>query len=337
MGLKNTLISALDGDKRATKKLCDECRYMAVAYLRTKSRRNNFLLQYLYENIEDLALDCIADLFGREDACFAQFENYIERKELHDLSESEVFTKVRRLVFSKVNEGLYRNYQKFDPSLSKIIRNLKRTLEEEKVKGAGYDRNKGEIIFLRKEKPKPLIPDELLAIKFSAKVSEVSNTVEAIEILREILSDQLYASRFKLIGFAIILRKVFAYRLEMEGQTALKKPEYEKKELLGFIEQSILKQKNRLNDTYVASGKINQFHFNKYLKVISDILKADFVEDSSKEGYFEHFEFHFPEITYERYREEYRQVLEYLVKKVRDQLILEIKREERFSRVSVWK
>ncbi|MEX0721402.1 MAG: hypothetical protein WD059_12090 [Balneolaceae bacterium] len=86
--------------------------------------RNKLLLQYHYKDIDDLALDCIADLFGREGDCLTEIESYFPKEQLSELKESEVAIKLRRLVFSKVNEGLFRNYRSFDPSLSKIIRNI---------------------------------------------------------------------------------------------------------------------------------------------------------------------------------------------------------------------
>lgn len=334
--MKHTLLLAIEGDKRAAKKLCDEFRRIAVAYLRTKASRNNFLLQYLYNDIDDLALDCIADLFGREENCFTQLEAYLSKNEIEGLKKSEVFTKIRRLVFSKVNEGLYRNYQKFDPSLSKIIRNLKRTLEEEKVDGAFYNTGTGEIIFDDQKPYLPDMPDEILEIKLSGCLSEIQNTVDAVKQLRDILVYQEeYSLKVPLVGFAIILRKVFAYRLEMEGDNP-KSPIFNEEELHVFVERSIEKQKNTLIKTYVHSGKIGKNHFNNYLLAAKDIIKADFIKDSPREGYFEHFEFYFPEVSYRRYREEYRMVLEYLVKKIREQLILEIKNEEKFSKRLNW-
>lgn len=334
--MKHTLLLAIDGDKRAAKKLCDEFRRIAVAYLRTKASRNNFLLQYLYNDIDDLALDCIADLFGREKTCFTQLEAYLNKNEIEGLKESEVFTKIRRLVFSKVNEGLYRNYQKFDPSLSKIIRNLKRTLEEEKVNGAFYNTDTGEILFDDQKPYLPDMPDEILEIKLSGCLSEIQNTVDAVQQLRDILVHQEeYSSKVPLVGFAVILRKAFAYQLEMEDEKPVSTL-FNEEELHAFVERSIEKQQKTLLKTYVHSGKIGKNHFNNYLLAAKDIIKADFIKDSPREGYFEHFEFYFPEMSYERYRETYRQILEYLVKKIREQLILEIKKEKIFSNKRSW-
>ncbi|MCP9291478.1 hypothetical protein [Gracilimonas sediminicola] len=339
MNIKDTLISALQGDKHSINRLCDHFRRISVAYLRTKANRNNLLLSHLYKNIDDLALDCIADLFGQEGDCLSQIEGYLDDTEIEKLKESEVATKLRRLIFSKVNEGLYRNYRNFDPSLSKIIRNLKRTLDEGKVEGARYDSNTGDIEFEEKDKPRANMPEEILEIKLSSALSRISNTVDAVQELKNILIEEReYSSKVSLVSFAVILRKSFAYRLEMEEKDKLGNSMslYKERELHTFIKNCIATERVQLFQTYVSSGKINEKHFEKYLLVVKDILVADFIKHSPREGYFEHFEFYFPEISYERYRDEYRKIIEYMAKGIRQRLLLVLKNEENFSKFDLW-
>ncbi|SMO50676.1 hypothetical protein [Gracilimonas mengyeensis] len=336
--LKNTLVQALEGDERATVRLCNHCRRVAVAYLRTKVKHDDFLLQHLYSSVDDLALDCIADLFGRKGNSLFQIEEYMDRAECSVMTEPEVVSKIRRLIFSKVNEGLFKNYRSFDPSLSKIIRNLKRTLEEGKVEGGVYDSNTGEIEFvdfIRIQKPN--ITDEILEIRLSGRLSEISNSVEAVYQLKSILEFEVgYSAKLSLVNFAIVLRKSFARRLNIKEDIVYQKSDLRADEINEFIEQSIIELKPQLFSTYVDSDKLHPIHFEKYLQAVKDILESDFVKKSPKEGYFEHFEFYFPEVSYGRYREEHRTRLEYLVRKVREFLVSELKREEYFSRFRRW-
>ena len=339
MKIKDTLILALNGDVRSINRLCDYFRRVSVAYLRTKANRNNLLLNYLYKNIDDLALDCIADLFGQEGSCLSQIEGYLDDIEIEALDESEVVTKLRRLIFSKVNEGLYRNYGNFDPSLSKIIRNLKRTLDEGKVEGANYNSNTGDIEFEEKDKLPAYMSEEILEIKLSSSLSKINNAVDAVQELKSILVEQQeYTSKISLVSFAVILRKSFAYRLEMEEKDKLKQKAsyYKEQELNRFIKNCIAKERNQLLSTYVKSGKVNKKRFEKFLMVVRDILSADFVELSPREGYYEHYEFYFPEVSYERYRAEYRKIIEYMVKGIRQRLLMDLKREENFSKPDFW-
>ncbi|WP_103665893.1 hypothetical protein [Gracilimonas amylolytica] len=332
MGIKDTIFKSINGDERSIKLLCDECHRIAVAYLRTKRSRHDLLLKYLFTDVNDLALDCVADLFYRTDGQLEQFTNYFNEDTISDQAEEEVLIDLRRLVFSKVNEGLFRNFQRFDPSLSRIIRNLKRTLEEEKVHGARYDSKKSSINFGLNKESLPVIPNEILEIRLSARVSNIQNTVDAVEELRSILSkEERYASKYNLVGFAVILRKVFAYQLEMEDEQELKNT-YNEMELNRFLMASISLLKTQLFKTYVVSKKLSASTFDKYLQTTRSILESEYVKESVHEGYFEHFESFFPEVTYDEYRSNHRKTLEYWVKKVRDKMLYEVKKEENFSR-----
>ena len=332
MGIKDTILNGINGDERSIRLLCDECHRIAVAYLGTKRSRHDLLLKYLFTDINDLALDCVADLFQRTDGQLEQFANYFDKDSISDQAEEEVQMDLRRLVFSKVNEGLFRNFQRFDPSLSRIIRNLKRTLEEEKVCGARYDSKKSSIGFEEEEVSLPVMPREILEIRLSARVSEIQNTVDAVEELRSILHEEdRYASKYNLVGFAITLRKVFAYQLEMEDEQELKNT-YNEMELNRFLMMSISQLKTQLFKAYVVSKKLSASTFDKYLQTTRCILESEYVKESVHEGYFEHFESFFPEVTYDEYRSDHRKTLEYWVKKVRDRMLIEVKKEENFSR-----
>lgn len=334
MGIKDSILDSLNGNERSIKRLYDECHRIAVAYLRTKRSRHDLLLKYLYRDINDLALDCIADLFCQTDCKLEQFETFFDRDILRDQADEEVFIDLRRLLFSKVNEGLFRNFQKFDPSLSRIIRNLKRTLEEEKVCGARYDSKNSSINFGSDKLNLPSIPNEILEIRLSARLSNIQNTVDAVNELKSILSDDdRYALKYNLVGFAVILRKTFAYQMEMEDEQELKST-YNEMELNRFLVTSISLLKTQLFKTYVVSKKLSASTFDKYLQTTRSILESEYVKESVIEGYFEHFECHFPEVTYEEYRLDHRKTLEYWVKKVRDRMIYEVKKEENFSRYS---
>lgn len=333
--LKYTLIKALDGEERAVNRLCNEFRRISVAYLRTKANTNTFLLDHLYKNIDDLALDCIADLFGRQDHCFKGIEDFISREEAEKLSESQIEVKIRQLIFSKVNDGLYRNYKKLDPSLSRIIRNLKRTLDEDKVSRASYDANTGEILTGNVEKKLPNISDEILEIKLSSRYAEINNSVDAVQSLVEILDEsEAYAPRFKLINYAVILRKVSAYRLENEEEQDQDHPgkKHDNETLKKTLRQCINEEKKHLTKTYVLSDKLSREQLDKYLMAIEDIIIADFICEMPREGYFEHVEFHFPELTYDRYRADHRPIVEYITKKLRGRFLSQIRKQENFSR-----
>ena len=128
MKIKNIISSTLSDQpsRAAVNELVDECYRLALAYLQKKAR-SGYLLPHLFGlTLEDLALDCFADLFQRdENGSFKLLRQYFRTVEWEEMNDNDVYIVLRRLIFSKVNEGLFRRYREADPTLAKIIRNIK--------------------------------------------------------------------------------------------------------------------------------------------------------------------------------------------------------------------
>jgi len=78
--------------------------------------------------LEDLALDCVAGLFMRnEENEFIQFKKYFLQNEMDpaELDEVELLVMLRRLVIKKTKQELSRIFKERDPEGAKIVRNIK--------------------------------------------------------------------------------------------------------------------------------------------------------------------------------------------------------------------
>jgi len=78
--------------------------------------------------LEDLALDCVAGLFMRnEDGEFIQFKKYFSQNcdEIENLEDVEMMVLLRRLVIKKTKQELSRIFKERDPEGAKIVRNIK--------------------------------------------------------------------------------------------------------------------------------------------------------------------------------------------------------------------
>ncbi len=78
--------------------------------------------------LEDLALDCVAGLFMRnEDGEFIQFRKYFQNNapNLPELDDVEILVLLRRLVIKKTKQELSRIFKERDPEGAKIVRNIK--------------------------------------------------------------------------------------------------------------------------------------------------------------------------------------------------------------------
>jgi hypothetical protein len=78
--------------------------------------------------LEDLAIDCIAGLFMRNDAAeFIQFQKYFGKNSyaLEAMDDVEIMVMLRRLVIKKTKQELSRIFKERDPEGAKIVRNIK--------------------------------------------------------------------------------------------------------------------------------------------------------------------------------------------------------------------
>ncbi len=78
--------------------------------------------------LEDLALDCVAGLFMRNDeGQFVQFRKYFleNNPNLEEMEDVEVLVLLRRLVIKKTKQELSRIFKERDPEGAKIVRNIK--------------------------------------------------------------------------------------------------------------------------------------------------------------------------------------------------------------------
>ena len=83
------------------------CHALALSYIFCKIRQGRIDPKVIGLTASDIAYDCIARLFQRnEDGIYTQFTNYFHTKEIQKLSDAAVLTLLRRLVYSKVNDGI---------------------------------------------------------------------------------------------------------------------------------------------------------------------------------------------------------------------------------------
>ncbi|MFA6455741.1 MAG: hypothetical protein WCW40_02875, partial [Bacteroidota bacterium] len=102
----------------------------ALILLRKKLTAGKLNLSLIHLDLHDLAYDCIADLFRMDDDhTLIQLSSYFGSLPLHQLSDVQMVDHLRRIVFSKVNQGIFRIYFEHDPSLGKILRNIRITVQ----------------------------------------------------------------------------------------------------------------------------------------------------------------------------------------------------------------
>jgi cytochrome P450 len=84
------------------------CHRLSKSYLLQRIRSGRLMPDQFGMTVDDLAMDVIADLFGRDEhGRFSQLANYFESIAWHEQSEEYLHAATRRLVMSQVTEGLF--------------------------------------------------------------------------------------------------------------------------------------------------------------------------------------------------------------------------------------
>lgn len=298
--------------------------------------------------LEDLAIDCIAGLFMRNDGGdFVQLKRYFSpHLPPHGRADDvELLILLRRLVIKKTKQELSRIFKERDPEGAKIIRNIRVAVKsandlatfretgreyiylrkERPRRGGsaprvvvlrGADLSEGELNYLRKTKP--AIPEKSLKnlyLDLYALKDHVSTTIR--KMLSIVRSDARYQN---FLATDIVARLIRHTNLEVVRARLI--ADIEDLSPLDYLRlkeidqaKAIVLQKisDKLQHQYISSGKVTASKAEIYYCTLADLLD-DITHSRKSESYFRHLRKYMPEITQRRYRDEERTIFEYLGK-----------------------
>ena len=339
-GIKRNVASVVSSqpDRLAVRALVDQSYRFAFAYLRQKVRRGRLRPDLFGLSLEDLALDCFADLFQRdEEGRFEQVATYFESLQWQRLQDEEVYMALRRLVFSKVNDGLFQRYRGMDASLAKIIRNIKNAVKANP--NLSLLRHKRELWLVAASEgtaltSHPSAPPEILEAFLASQLSysdELRAVVSSFSSFTE--ARPFYANGYPLTAFAQTLRAAYVCvgdASAYEEEPAF--PAYEVEEAIHLTTRSL---KSDMHSSYVAKGKVNGLVFEAYFSAVRDILCAQFISNAPPvDSYYDALRSYMPELSKPYYRQEHRYRLEYLAKLSRGRLLHYLKDEASLEAIS---
>src|SRR5258707_338569 len=109
------------------------CHDLALPLVRKKIALSKLRLDAVGLGELDVVYDCLADLFQRDaEGGFPRIRNFFEKNVvgLESCAEEELVVALRRLIFGQIHQGLVRIYSEVDPTLGKILRNIKIAIEK---------------------------------------------------------------------------------------------------------------------------------------------------------------------------------------------------------------
>jgi len=320
--LKDLLLRGITGDY--THAELSELFRLCYAIARQCVRRKMFTskLQHTGLSEGDIVLDCIAELFRRDEQNvlveFAKYFNY-QNIRIEDEAEEMLLVHIRRLTFTVVSDNLFRIYNEADPGLGKILRNIKIAVE----KSACFHMEKHfdeQYLVVEEADPlrhRPSISDEELTGELTQAIREGDEVPQILERLADALSTQdTYQRKVGLMSLALAMKAAFKHLEESPRiEATAVEAQLETDDVQTIIRETCDALCAEMKPRYLARGKLDGKTFENYFEAINDMLNGEFLESQNeKKTYYELLRGCIPGLTKSDYRENHRTVFEYLAK-----------------------
>ncbi len=289
--------------RRAVKALAQRCHQGAQAYLRKRTRSGTVRREVLGEDVGDLALDAIANLFERdEEGRFPELRQYfwshfhgegpIREEKLHDMicaaEEASLESALRRLVWSAAGDWLFEAYRVADRSLSNQIRSLKRAVKECPEATLG-ERDGAPWVVGETEDAGDggrQMPIETMEACLAGAVAEARSTADLLQrALRALRAYRAYETAYPVTRLAQAMRGARAQVQSAAGfatehassTTTPGAPPMRCREVEAMIERALEALQEQKRASYVEAGKVSEEMYRAYFRALGDRLRAEYV------------------------------------------------------------
>lgn len=295
------------------------CHAIAVGAVRTRTRTLRYLTQFSFANDADVAYECISDLFRQDEkGVILQVTAYFEGIDCARATDQELLIHLRRLVFSKVNYGLFRLLNEADPALGKILRNTRlacQTLHNFDI----VERFGDPCLVPPMCNPLEHLPvlDPTAIQRELHRVAQRSEHVPGLlSRLSLFLREQSTWSRFvPVMAFALAVRSFYEDRSVPKQEIADEPESLLIAEVTALIDDACSRVRRQVEHKYVAGGKVSGKDLDSYFRVIRELLIDRFVQhDGDARSLFTRLGNELPALTKETYLESHRSRLEYLAR-----------------------
>lgn len=306
-------------------------RKIALVQLRRKVAAGRLNADYFRIPLDDIAWDSIADLLRQdEDGKLVQIASYFESLSYASASEEHLLAHLRRLIFAKVNQSLFRMHNELDPSLGRVLRNMKLALHA--LQSFHLVERFGEQwlapVACETLEHLPAMETEALQLTIREQTAGSDRIPQLLAKLGSYLRTQSAHSRMvPLMSVAFALRCVHAgdgdgkeepstveRTLFVEDATAL---------IAGAC-RSLMKEHAK---KYVEKKEVPREVFAKYFEVIERNLHQRIIgHDGDAFSFYEGLRGLMPELTREEYAATHKSRLEYLARLSYDEAVKELKK-----------
>jgi hypothetical protein len=310
------------------------CYTLALPLIRRKIAVGKLSLDSVGLKEPDVVYDCLADLFRRDEkGGFPQIRTYFDHQidRFEDSSDEELITSLRGLVFGKVGNNTVRIYSEIDPSLGRILRNLKLAVERAQL----FEQMTrfGEVYLLPRNADAhfelPPIPFEVLQRDLSRIVLIHDNIPQMVKKLHAaVIGQKQFQRAVPIVSAALLFKEI--YRLGWQTEEVGREPFEEAQEVdvvVKIAEKVCGTLRDEMHSTYVGKGKRTEEEFERYILAVRGILVNTFSDgEPDRASYFDSLRREFPRLTKESYKRKHQSVLEYLGKLAKERMRDEMKK-----------
>ncbi len=331
-GLRQNLIALLGGvySRQQMNGVVRIVHALANAFL--ASKRSNGTLATLHGlNTSDLAYDCIAEIFQQdEQGALVQLRAYFGSIAIETSSDEELLAHLRRLVFSKVNHGVFRLYNEADPSLSRILRNTKLAIASlgqfVEVERFG-EPCIGPAMCATLEHLPPMERDHIETHLLGVARGNES-VPDLLAKLAVCLRDQTeYCRLVPLVVVAYALRTVYQSKQRSIAEAAPGNGAMLEDDIQEIVRKAARQVDARFRKKYVGN-KLQPEVFALYMNAIEQALVDRFINGNGEDtSLYDRMAALLPGLTKEDYKKYHRSRVEYLSRQAHDLAITELKKE----------
>ena len=296
-------------------------------------------------DLEDVAIDCIAGLFMRNEyGEFVQLNKYfLPYLEKDCIDDDELLMMIRRLIVKKTKQELSRIFRERDPEGAKIIRNIRVAIRNSdqfaSFREMGrefvyliqppYQEDQTSSVNVSDDKTPSGLTDKFLIQQFSdhyCPTDSVSTMMK--KMLETAAAPPFYQTCLPIDTIANLIRDITFNQFKEETgkdidnaspfhDLQLKEVDAVNKHVINLIHQKIQLQ-------YLKKNKIDHPKAEIYFKAINDFVQ-DLTHERECESNFRYLKRYIPNLSQKSYRDNERSIFEYLVKVTKKSLQKKLK------------
>ncbi|NOZ60912.1 MAG: hypothetical protein GXO74_04455 [Calditrichaeota bacterium] len=314
-----------------------------LKYLEINGRNIRPRNQESSNELENVAIDCIASLFMRnESGEFVQLTRYFGQiiNSPEPPAQGQLSNMLRRLIVKKTKQELSRIFKERDPEGAKIIRNIKVAIRNSQKFSSIREMGR-EFVYLNprfdncqtsefemsdttlsvplpKDLKKKTIPERELFHFFLEKY-QPSDSVSAMldKIMNIVVSLPQYHNYLAVDLIASIIREVtfqHAYeQLSNDVDRSTPLDDIQSKEIDKVNRHVIRTIHQKIHSQYLLKNKISPQKADIYCRAISDFV-YELTRDKATDSNYQYLKRYLPALTQRTYRQKERSIFEYLIK-----------------------